>query len=108
MEDLPKLTNQLEFLFLKRIIEGFRERTIDFPTAQDLAKKFLEMEPFASFEDAKQKIGNFVRMREQFGHLAEFIDAFHTEQQKSVLIEKMRVHLKKGEIDQAIKIAQDK
>ena len=55
MEDLPKLTNQLEFLFLKRIIEGFRERTIDFPTAQDLAKKFLEMEPFASFEDAKQK-----------------------------------------------------
>lgn len=107
MDDVQRITSQLEYLFLNKIIEGLRQETIDMPQAKQLAISFLQIEPFTSFADAQQKIAAFIRQRAEFGFLEEYLSAFHEEQQKNVLIEKMRTHMKNGQIDAAIQVAKD-
>lgn len=107
MNDLSKVTNQLEYLFLKRLARGLKEETIDIPRAKALAKEFLQIEPFSSVEDAKSKIDSFTRKDSYFLTLNEYIEAYYSEQQKNALIEKMRQHIKQGNIDQALEVAKN-
>lgn len=108
MDDVQKITSQLEHLFLEKILEGLRQKTLAIPQAKSLATDFLKCEPFASFEDAVEKMKAFTRQASELGVLNEYLSAFHQERQKSALIEKMRAHLSKGEVDQAIQVAKPK
>ncbi|HVZ58429.1 MAG TPA: hypothetical protein VG935_01620 [Patescibacteria group bacterium] len=105
MQDLQLVTRQLEYLFLKKLVDEVRSKTLDNASAKQLATAFLQIEPFASVEDAKSKIEQFTRYNAQFATLNEYIDAYFSEQHKDILIEKMRQHIKAGNIDQAIQIA---
>ncbi len=107
MEDLAKVTNQLEFLFLKRLARGLKEEKIDIPRAKALAKAFLKIEPFSSVEDAKAKLDSFTRQEDYFSNLNEYIEAYYSEQQKNAMIEKMRHHIRQGDIDQALEVAKN-
>ncbi len=107
MDDVQKITSQLEYLFLNKIIEGLNQKNLNMPQAKILATDFLQLEPFTTFEDARKKIQSFIRQRAEFGFLDEFLKGFHDEQQKSQLIEKMRGHMRNGQIDAALKAAKD-
>lgn len=104
MEEIKKMTNHLEYLFLNHLADGLIAGTIDIPSAQKLAAAFLQLEPFASVEDAQGKMGQFTRPYEQFAMLKEYIDGYHQQQQKDAMIEKMRAHLKEGHIDEALQV----
>lgn len=108
MDDVQKITSQLEHLFLDKILEGLRQRTLTIPQAKTLATNFLKSEPFASFEEAVEKMKAFTREHAELGVLNDYLAAFHQERQKSALIEKMRKHLSKGEINEAIQVAKPK
>ena len=105
MQDLPKVTDQLEFLFLKRIATGLRDGSIDLPTAKKSATTFRQIEPFNSVDDAKQKMQSFSSQYNNFTVLKEYIDAYYNEQYKDTVVEKMRSHLQQGNIDQALEVA---
>lgn len=106
MNDLPKATSQLEFLFLKHLSDGLKSGSIDIPTAKQLTSAFLQIDPFASIDDAKQKMQAFSQQFPSFMQLKNYIDAFYSEQHKDEVIEQMRAHLKQGNIDQALEVAQ--
>jgi hypothetical protein len=108
MDDVQKITSQLEHIFLDKLLEGLRQRTLTIPQAKELANNFLKNEPFTSFEEAVEKMKAFTREHAELGVLNDYLSAFHQERQKGALIEKMRMHLKKGEIDQAIQVAKSK
>lgn len=107
MDDVQKITSQLEYLFLNKILEGLRQNTIMMPQAKILATDFLHLEPFLSYEDARKKIADFIRQRADYGFLEEFLLGFHDEQQKSQLIDKMRTHIKNGDIDKALQVTKE-
>lgn len=107
MDDLPKVTNQLEFLFLKRLAAGLKDGAFDIPTAKKLANTFLHIEPFSSIEDAKMKMLTFSQENSYFTQLKDYIDAYYSEQQKDAVIEQMRSHIQQGNIDQALEVAKN-
>lgn len=107
MDDLPKVTDQLEFLFLKRLAAGLKAEDIDIPTAKQLAKVFLAIEPFSSVEDARQKMSDFTSEHQYFSQLRDYVDAYYSEQHKDALIEEMRSHIRQGNIDQALEVAKN-
>ena len=107
MDNLPVVTNQLEFLFLKRLVAGLKDGTLDLPTAKVLTQTFRHIEPFSSVEDAKAKMQDFSEKNPYFSQLQDYIDAYYSEQYKDVLIEQIRDHVRQGNIDQALQIAKN-
>jgi len=106
MVDLAKITEQLEYIFLKKIVEGLKDFSIDVVQAKSLAKEFLKMEPFISLDDVKQKINSFVNTHSIFDRLKAYTDSYHEEQKINNVIEKMRKYIKdESNIDKALQIA---
>lgn len=104
MNDLPKITDHLEYLFLKKIAAGLRDGSVDLPTAKGLAQSFLKIEPFTSVDDAKTKVDTFAIQHNILNMLKEYIDAYFYEHHKDALIEQMRTHIRAGNIDQALNL----
>lgn len=102
MDELAKVANQLEYIFLKRLAIGIKGNIIDIPTAKNLATLFLQIEPFTSVDDAKQKMQQFSIQNSYFELLKDYIEAYYSEQHKDAAIEQMRVHIKEGNLDKAL------
>ena len=105
MDDIAKMTEQAEYLFLKRVINGLRDKSITIPEAKECAKLFLNTEPFTTIDEAKAKINQFVTDHTKFDSIKKYIDAFHHEQGIDNVIEKMRQYIKDDNVDEALKIA---
>ena len=105
MDELKKLTNQLEYIFLKKIIEGLKDNSISIMQAKENAVLFLKLQPFSTLEDAKTKVKSFTSEHVQFSGLMELVDSFHTEQHTGKVIEKMRDFIKNDRLDEAIDVA---
>ncbi len=105
MDELKKLTEQLEYMFLKKIIEGLKEGSLSILQAKEKAQQFLKLQPFTTTEDAKEKIKNFTTEHSQFNGLMELVNSFHSEQKTDETIEKMRGFIKEDRIDEAIEVA---
>lgn len=97
-----KLKDQLEYLFIRVIISGLKNKTLQIPEAKSLAREFLAIEPFASIEDAHTKINAFVSTHPQFSLLKEYADVFYDEDKIEHKLETMRQHLKENNIDEAL------
>lgn len=105
MDEIAEITSRLEYMFLKTIVTNLRANTMDVAQAKQLAQEFLNIEPFTTVDDAKQKIGEFVASHAAFGKLKEFVDAFHHEQQVDEVVAKMRQHIQENNLDEALKVA---
>ncbi len=108
MNEITKVTNYLEYLFLKKIINGLRNEEINENQSKEFAANFIKMEPFESIDDAKNKILAFANQYSYFAELAEYMNAYHDEKRIAQVIEKMRKYLKSNEIDKALEIATKK
>lgn len=107
MEDIKKITDQLEYLFANHVITGLRDGTITIQSAKESATKLLGTEPYTSFEDAKIKIHELVSNYPFLDFLNKFIDGYHEELKKYETIEKMRQHMRAGNIDEALQVAKE-
>ncbi len=106
MDDLKKITDQIEYLFLIRIADSLDGKIIELQTAKDLATKLLQIEPFISFEDTKVKVQEFTKDYPFLNSLNKFIDGYYEEQKKHLTIEKMQELMKQGKIDEALQVVQ--
>lgn len=104
MDEIKKMTDQLEYIFLNQLADQLIAGSLKIPEAQQMAASFLKTEPFTSIEDAQLKMGEFTRPYEHFGTLKEYVDGYYQQQQKDAMISKMRAHLKEGRIDEALKV----
>ena len=107
MDEMSKVTDKLEYLLLKDIINGLRDETISEEDAKTIAAVFLDLEPFASIDDAKNKMNTFIVTYPRFMLLKEYMDAYHEEQRTAAVIEKMKEHIKNDNLDQALQVAQN-
>jgi hypothetical protein len=105
VDDIQKITDHVEYLFLKLIVRGLREHTITPEQASGYAREFLPIEPFQSFEDARTKIHAYVTTHGHFTSLQAFIDGLHEEQESDRKVESMKKLIKENKIDEAIQIA---
>lgn len=104
MEELQKLTVHLEYIFLKTIVRELKSNHIKIADAKNYAIAFRKLEPFRSLEDAKTKMTQFSTLYKAYVLPEDYIDIYFQELKKDELIEQMREHLKKNEIDQAIQL----
>lgn len=107
MDDIGALTHQVEYLFLKKIIDGLKNKSINLVDAKKYAKDFLQIEPFTSFEDAYEKVINFVKTNTIFIELTTFMNSYKNEKQDLDKIQRMREHLKNSDIDSALLVAKE-
>jgi len=105
MQDLPKLSTQLEFLLLKYLASNLQDGKMDIPYAKVRASTFLAIEPFASIEDAKAKMQKLAIQYPDCSFLQRYVDAYYSEQHKDKVVEQMREHIKQGNLDQALEVA---
>ena len=105
MEDLKKLTDQIEYLFLKLIIDGLRNNSITVDQAKQYASQFLPIEPFASTDDAIQKVHAFCLSAPQFNKLKDFVDSLHAEKHIDDKISNMKELIAQNKIGEAIDVA---
>lgn len=105
MDELLSLTHQLEYEFIKKIINGLETKNIDIPSAKQYAIEFLSMEPFESVEDANNKIANFCQEHKEFLNLKEYMDAYNRERSTHQKVNTMRKLIKENNIDEALNIA---
>jgi hypothetical protein len=105
MVDLKKLTDSLEYMFLKAIINLLRGKEITVKQAQQYAREFLKIEPFTTFDDAKLKMTQFAIKSQQFSTLTEYVNAYEKEQKVEAVINKMRQFMKNDQVEQAIQVA---
>lgn len=105
MEDVEKITDNVEYMFVKRLIDALRGNDVDVDGARQYAKDFLAIEPFASLEDAKEKMKVFVGKYEVFKGLSEYLDSYHEEAKKDEKIANIREHLRSNNLDEALKVA---
>ncbi len=99
------IKHQLEYFFLKQIIDGLRDDSFDVPKAKEYASEFLSIEPFISVDDAYQKINQFVEKHAKFAELKDYIGKIESEKDVAGKIEKMREHIKQNDIDAALMVA---
>lgn len=107
MDDVAALTNQFEYLFMRRIIVGLEDGTMSIVNAKQYANEFLAIEPFASMEDAYNKSLLFVTKHTEFVELKEYLDVFEKEKDVPGKINKMREHMKQNNIEAALQVAKE-
>ena len=106
MDDLKKLTHNLEYKFLKKVLSQLKEKSITNTQASTAAKAFKAIEPFVSVEDSQQKMKQFAVEFPDYSDLEEYADAYYNEKHTHKLVTQMKKHLKNNDIDSALKIAQ--
>lgn len=105
MNELKKLTDDLEYMFLKKIVTGLHHEKINITDSRMYAQEFLKIEPFQSIEDAMQKIHIFTSRHEYFHELDKFMNEYYEEKRMGDIIEKMSKYIKNDQVDEALKIA---
>jgi len=105
MEEMKKVTNDLAYMFLKRIVTGLRDGSIDVQRAKLLARLFINLEPFNSIDDAKVKMHTFATQNPHFQELDTYMTAYHEEKKIGQVIDKMRKYMKDNDIDNALAVA---
>lgn len=107
MDDVAALTHHLEYLFLKKLIAGLKDKSLDVLKAKEYANTFLKIEPFESAEDAYVKIMDFVAKNVLFNELKTHMNTYQSEKNDLAKINKMRVYMKQQDIDSALKAVKE-
>jgi len=107
MPDLPKLTQILEYLFLKELVKGLKDKSFTVADAKKLAHTFLTIEPFASLDDAFKKMENFAKNNSKFESLKKYVYAYEEEQKTEAKIVKMKKLIRENKIDEALEVAKN-
>jgi hypothetical protein len=107
VDDIAALTHQLEYLFLKKLIVGLKDKSLDILKAKEYANAFLPIEPFESAEDAYVKIMDFVAKNVLFNDLKTYMNTYQSEKNDLAKINKMRAYMKQQDIDSALKAAKE-
>lgn len=105
MDEMKKVTIDVEYMFLKKIVTGLRDGTIDVQKAKLLARSFMSLEPFISIDDLKIKMHTFAIQNSYFQELDTYMTAYHEEKKVGQVIDKMRKYMKANDIDHALAIA---
>lgn len=106
MRDIDKITNQLAYSFLRKIIAGLKDNSCSVAQAKQLAIEFKATEPLVSIDDARIKMNGFVTSHPEFNNLKEYVDAYHGEKLVAKKIVEMRKYIGQNKIDEALKVAQ--
>jgi hypothetical protein len=107
VDDLAALTHHLEYLFLKKLIAGLKDKSLDALKAKEYANAFLKIEPFESTEDAYINIMDFVTRNVYFNDLKTYMNTYQSEKNDLAKINRMRAYMKQQNIDSALKVAKE-
>jgi len=105
MDDIAVLTHQLEYMFLKKIIDELNAGTMRVAEAKKNAKDFLAIEPFTTPEETYIKIMDFVKQHGVFAELKTHMNNYQKEKSERAKVAKIQEHLRKNNIDAAIAVA---
>ena len=102
---MAALAHQLEYMFLKKVIDELRAETMSVAEAKKNANDFLSIEPFTNPEETYINIMDFVRNHEVFIELKNYMNAYQNERNERAKVAKMREYLKQNNIDAALAVA---
>lgn len=96
---------QVESEMLRVTINNLKMGKVSEARVRESAKYFLTFLPFSSYSDLVNKLEKFTKIYPEYKRVYLFANKFIEETKTKDLIERMRKHIKKGEIDQAVQLA---
>jgi hypothetical protein len=105
-DELKKITDKIEYLYLKTIAQAMKDNAVTLFFAKTTAQEFRKLEPFASIQDAQTKITEYVAKFPLFVIVKEYLDSYHNEKKLDVVIGKMQQFMKERNIDAALAVAE--
>lgn len=103
--DIKKLQDTLSKAFLKDILKALRANEVSVADSKKMAQDFLKLEPYASVDEAKQKISEYIALYPRFHFLETSISAFVDAQNTDKVISLMQKHLQNDDVDKALEVA---
>lgn len=91
--------------YLKLVVGYLRTGKIDRDIARNSASFFLQLLPFSSEDDMKEKIHKLTIMFPQFYELRLYMIRSVEEKKTNDLLERMRKHMSENNINEAINLA---
>ncbi len=108
MQLLPEFIKKIEIEYLRILAKLLREGKMNRSQAKDSAKAYLAMLPFSSSEELLTKVKSFVKafpMIDSYEiYIMHEIEQIKTDQ----VLEKMRMHMKNDNIEEAINLIDKK
>lgn len=102
MEDLVR---EIEIAFIKKLMRLIQDKVIPVDQARLIARHFIALFPFHDVADIKAKVAQFLTLQTQFEEMNFVLTKWDDEEKTRAVIDKMREHIKAGEVDKAIAVA---
>lgn len=102
---MDELVVHIETAYIKKLMRLIQDQALSVNDARMVTKHYLALFPFHDVEDIKAKITKFMELHHQFPELAFELKKWDDEAQTRSVINKMREHIKAGEVDKAIAVA---
>lgn len=103
--DLQKEIFKVEKKLMQIIVDHLKANKIALPQAQQLARDFLALLPFADQKDLLLKLQKLSNSYEEAKTVYVEELASYNEEKKNVVLTQMRNHIMQGQIDDAIRVA---
>jgi len=106
--ELEKFIHDVQYAFLKSLIEGLRDGSMSIGQARAYAVDFKKLEPFSSREEIETKIKGYSEKNPHFEYLYNFVETYNKEKKMGEIISKMKTFIKEDKIDEALAVANEK
>ena len=105
---MEELTHKIERMFLRGVLEGLKNKSLVVKDARASARALLDVEPFASLDDAKAKTAKLTESFPLFTGIRDYVNSYSEELQIQNVVDKMQKLIKNDSIDEALEVAQSK
>ena len=107
MKDLKKLVKDIERDLVINIALSVRYKRIEKNEARDLAKEFMNSQPFKNKSELFKKLSEMSDKYKEIRKIYVKYALEYEEEKNNKILESMRYFMKKDEIENAIKVARD-
>jgi len=102
-----KLADILYDQYLRILIIVLESEELDLERAKTITKEFLDLVNNAQTETVEKQIATFVAKNPLFESILTTVKSYEDEKRTAQVLEKMRIHLKNNNVDNALKVATD-
>lgn len=105
MDTRSELVKFAERMFVEYLYTSLDKKYISDDDARQLARTFLEQEPFTNIPDLETKIQIVSRSHKNAYTLPQFYKEYIEKQKRQSIVEEMRRYLQAKEVDKALQVA---
>lgn len=104
MQLTNELLDKIDTQYIQVLIDVLEKNILDEATAKTITQKYIDLAPYASYEELKNKINTFTQTYPQFERLMKFVNENEEATRTKEVVSKMFDFIKQNQVDEAIQV----